>query len=230
MAYQRYSAQYENIGVALTSLLPCYTVWHEMGIIIEPIANLEVNKDHPFYYFVRENTAYIHDNTGLIAFDALVTHHYNYPLASTEQEAIAVRKRMFETYLRGIDHEWNFAESGLVAEAEIRNSDILPFTDLIDSMVAVNLQEKMVQHGLWKQLAQGTLRFINFKTLIQQDLNYLIGFYDAFEIMANTETDPNLREQLIKNGTAKIEAFKTQLSVYGFELDAAVEPYTQSRC
>lgn len=200
-----------------------------MGILIHSIADLKHNPDHKYRSFIEAVLGF--ESSELNKYEALVTHHYNHPsAAATDGEALVVRKKMLETYLQGLDWEWKFAESCLTTAAETTSSPILSFTDLIESKVVVHLQHQMIEHDFWKQLAEGSLSIGNFEALIRQDLIYLTGFYDAFKWMENTEVDPDKKVKLRKNGADEIEFFKKLVSVYGFELDAAVEPYALSTC
>lgn len=223
MAFERRAAMLDDIGVALITLFPCYTVWQQMGTTIQQIADLKNNPKHTYRTFI---TAYNYDNSELKKFETLLTHHYNNP-STSGKGAVVVRNRMFQTYLVGLDWEWKFVENGLTTVAETKGSRVVTFTDLVESKVAVNLQQQIIKHDFWKQLAEGTLSFKRFQALIQQDLIYLYGLYDATERLQKAEQDLEMKEQLRKNGAEEIRLFEEQINAYGFELDEVAETYTQ---
>lgn len=225
MAFERYAATFDEVGVGLVSLLPCYTVFHRIANIIYPIVDL--NEHSIYQYFVEPLTTNIDDISWMTKYHALITHHYNNPSTSSQEAAIDVRNKMLETYFEGLEWEWKFAESGLTTEGEKINSTVLSFTDFVESKVAVDWQQQMIEHDFWKQLAEGTLSGLNFETLVQQDLIYMTGFFSAIELMEKSQQKLETEQRLQKNGVEEFGLLLAQDALSASQIDVAVQPYVE---
>jgi len=91
------------------------------------------------------------------------------------------------------------------------------------------MQHGVIRHRLYSLMGMGTLPLDAFKVLIQQDHIYLRGFYTAFKIMEEKETDPELKALLRKDGTYYYEHFAQLYKEYNFEEAGVTESYTTGK-
>jgi thiaminase len=204
-AYNKFhndSAEFAHISASVAAGVPCFTLWHELGIIWGEIANLTANPNHPYKLWVQNN----------IPVDDTIVKIY-LDLADGYFERLggdfAAKTAMLRAYREGVEAELNFAQGCYETAFEQK------FSIMADEVLEdVFLQA--AHHPLYMTLARETLSLDTFKILIQQDELYIKSFYEAFAIMAAKENDPVLKDKLTKNNASSVEFFNWHFNQFNF--------------
>jgi len=211
---QSVASRNEYIGVALATMYPCWSVWAKIGITVNELADLPNNPSHPYKEFVAANAP---NEEYLKAFTDFVDGYYDRGNSTTQ-------KKMIDAYVRSVEFEYKFAAA--IYEMEPETVPPPKFSDLFLSL-SPKLQHDFAHYPLYEEIGKGNLVLEKYAVLIQQDHIYLRGFYEAFAIMKDKETDPALKLLLTKDPTSRYEWMEDQYVHYGFEAAEFTENYVR---